>query len=457
MTSTRAYPPWDLRQQAAETLCATEADVRLAITHALTTTSKVCTLRIARTMSITAPFTLPSGLRGCRILGTPGVRIYPTGPLAALFTIKCSDVEIVGLRADSASGKVITAFATLDPLSTTDRLTIERCKFNGGSLVMGQSTGSTFMARILDNDISDDFGVGGAGIVLAGQYWCIEGNTIIGKAAAITLVGATSGLARIFGNALGGGAVDLSAGNGTSILGVNPNAGAKTLAAGDLDLDVLSPGRLIRAPQVLTAGVSYAKPAGCKSIVVELVGGGGGGGGCSSAASSGACGGGGASGAYASKRYDVSALAGPFTYAIGAAGLAGTNAGGTGGNGGDTTFTDGTTLVTAKGGLGGVGEAAGTAAAFVAGGAGQLSTLGDLNGAGSPGEYAQRLSGTAAVSGGGGSSEWGGGGLARTTAGAGNAGAGIGGGGGGALVLSASAAAIGGAGSAGALRIWEFT
>jgi hypothetical protein len=42
---------------------------------------------------------------------------------------------------------------------------------------------------------------------------------------------------------------------------------------------ITAAGQLLRAPQVLTSGVSYTAPANCTSIYVEAIGGGGGGGG----------------------------------------------------------------------------------------------------------------------------------------------------------------------------------
>jgi hypothetical protein len=216
----------------------------------------------------------------------------------------------------------------------------------------------------------------------------------------------------------------------------------------------LSTGRLIRAPQILTSGTSYAPPVGCTAIEVECVAGGGGGGGCTSSASNGAAGAGGASGGFVSKYFANP----PATcaYAIGAAGTAGANTGGTGGTGGDSTFTVSGTTITAKGGLGGVGMVFGTTVLTSAGGAGVISTNGDLNGSGDPGDPGIRMSGTIGASGPGGSSQYGAGGAGRTTGGAGNVGVGPGSGGGGGLVLNGSGAVIGGAGTAGIIRIWEY-
>lgn len=227
-------------------------------------------------------------------------------------------------------------------------------------------------------------------------------------------------------------------------------------ATGALKTTGVGPGRLIRKPQVLTAGTTYNPPAGCNAIRVRLLAGGGGGGGTTSVAVSAAVGAGGASGGYAEKYYANPPAA--CTYAIGAGGTAGAATGGTGGTGGNTTFTDGTTLVTANGGLGGTGEAGGTVAAAVLGGAAPaVSTNGDLNGTGAPGQQGNRITGLVGGSGAGASSPFGGGGNGLIAQGAGNAATGFGSGGGGGCTLNGGAAVTGGAGSPGAIIVEEYT
>jgi hypothetical protein len=217
-------------------------------------------------------------------------------------------------------------------------------------------------------------------------------------------------------------------------------------------------GRYIKTTVYSSGSANHTTDAKASKLKVRLVAGGGGGGGCSSAASSAACGGGGGGGGYAEKDFDVSPST-AYAYAVGAAGSAGANTGGTGGTGGNSTFTVGGVTVTAFGGAGGVGMAAATTADSLAGGGagGATSTNGDVNGAGHPGDYGIRRSGTIAVSGNGGSTRNGGGGVGRTAAGVGNAGNGEGAGGGGGLVLNASAAVLGGAGASGVIIVEEYT
>ncbi|HVQ52654.1 MAG TPA: hypothetical protein VMS92_21675, partial [Mycobacterium sp.] len=211
---------------------------------------------------------------------------------------------------------------------------------------------------------------------------------------------------------------------------------------GSIKTTGLGPGRLIRAPQVLTSGTSYNPPAGCNGIMVELVGAGGGGGGVAAAAAGQiALAVGGGSGGYAARFYANPPAA--CTYAIGAAGVAGNNAGAVAGTGGATTFTDGTTLVTANGGIGAPASiATGTTDVWSLGGAGAaISTNGNVNQGGQPGDPANRCVNTGlanqGISGSGGPGPWGGQGIGRITTGAGNnAVANSGAGGGGALALA---------------------
>ena len=99
---------------------------------------------------------------------------------------------------------------------------------------------------------------------------------------------------------------------------------------------------------------TYTPPTGCRAIRVRGVGGGGGGGGADGQGASTAVASLGAAGA---GWFDLtlSALAGSYSYAIGAGGTAGAATGGNGGNGGNTTFGDGTDTATANGSTGGVG------------------------------------------------------------------------------------------------------
>jgi hypothetical protein len=211
-------------------------------------------------------------------------------------------------------------------------------------------------------------------------------------------------------------------------------------------------GRYLRTT-ILTSGTSYTTGPDVNTIFARLIGGGGQGGGC--AATIGCVGSGGGSGGYAEKTFGVSPNT-AYAYAIGAGGTSGA-AGANGQAGGDTTLTVGATTVTAKGGAGGIN---GTSIAVpVLGGAGGLvSTNGDVNTPGTPGE-ACITTGTAANnrSGSGASSLAGGGANAvlEATNTAGTAAGGIGSGGSGAATSAATARA-GGAGSNGVIMIDEY-
>jgi hypothetical protein len=214
-------------------------------------------------------------------------------------------------------------------------------------------------------------------------------------------------------------------------------------------------GNWLKTTVILTGTVTFTTLAGTHTIFCRGVAGGGGGGGCSWAASNFAFGGGGAGGGYFEKTFAVTPLT-AYTVAVGVNGTAGANTGGTGGTGGDTTIAVGGVTVTAKGGLGGVGMVTGATLIFALGGAhGTISTNGDLNGAGAPGNPGIRHSGLLGCSGAGGSSDLGGGGgEGKNAHSVGIAGLGYGAGGGGGAAMTA--AVLGGVGTEGVLVIDEF-
>lgn len=206
---------------------------------------------------------------------------------------------------------------------------------------------------------------------------------------------------------------------------------------------------------VLTAGTTFTTSASTNSIFIRVQGGGGGGGGCSSLGAAAAAAGGGGGGGYAEKTFAVTPSTN-YTYAIGAAGAGVSNAAGA--NGGNSTFAVGATTVTAFGGTGGPVATAATTLTTRAGGAGGVvSTNGDLNSAGMPGNYGVVLIvATPIVAAGcGGSSDFGGGGLGIVAVGNGNNGAGFGGGGGGSAT-GAAAVRTGGNGTAGVIIVDQY-
>lgn len=237
---------------------------------------------------------------------------------------------------------------------------------------------------------------------------------------------------------------------------IQPGTSSTFLSGTGIFTVPLSGGRYL-GTTVLTSGTSFTTGASTNRLKLRLVGAGAGGGGVTSAVGAGGAGGGGAAGSYAERVFAVSPNT-AYTYAIGAAGTAGANTGGTGGTGGNTTFAVGATTVTCPGGLGGVGQVAGTSTVFVAGGAaGAVSTNGDLNSAGAPGENAVRVSSLEVSAGNGGSSQFGAGGIGAIAPGAGATATGFGAGGSGGVVENNSGAAAGGVGSAGVIVVEEFS
>ena len=207
---------------------------------------------------------------------------------------------------------------------------------------------------------------------------------------------------------------------------------------------------------VLTSGTSFTTGSLTNKIFIRVQAGGGAGGGGATAAVSASAGGGGSAGGYAEKTFTV-APSTAYTYAIGAAGAAGAAGANDGLVGGNSTFAVGATTVTAFGGLGGIGMAATTTVTSVLGGASPaISTNGDVNTGGEPGDPGIAFTGLLANSGAGGSSIFGSGGNGRITAGTGAIGVGNGAGGSGGVVLNGSSAVAGGVGLAGIIVVDEY-
>lgn len=211
--------------------------------------------------------------------------------------------------------------------------------------------------------------------------------------------------------------------------------------------------------QYLKTGTTYTPTTGTNTIVIDMVGGGGGGGAVPASSSSSSSGSGGGAGGRLIKR--ITSVSGTYTYSIGgggAGGVAGTNNGSTGGN---TTFVNGATTYTAYGGGGGYGDGTHTSsigASQPGGSGGAVSTNGDINTGGMPGNPGFTFTTTYQSSGTGGSTLYGGGGVGMVTiTGAGNNATGYGAGGGGAAssVISTTAKA-GGNGTQGIIIVYEY-
>jgi hypothetical protein len=208
---------------------------------------------------------------------------------------------------------------------------------------------------------------------------------------------------------------------------------------------------------VLTGNSSGAAPFTTSpytnTIHVRLAGAGGSGGGSITAATSGSAGGGGASGGYAEKLFAVSPST-TYAYAIGqnVLGVSGAN----GVAGGNSTFTVGGVTVTAFGGPGGTTSTGSTLGANLGGASPAVSTNGDLNCGGDPGDPGIILSAAVVMSGAGGSwTRFGVGGSPRNTQAAG-VGGGIASGGSGGALVSAGASNAGGSSFYGFIVVEEY-
>ncbi len=250
-------------------------------------------------------------------------------------------------------------------------------------------------------------------------------------------------------NALG--AIDLLQEDGTALVADDLISGIALIASfrsGTNDFRILGfsngvvENAKITQQQFRVAGFgTWTKPAGVKSIILEMVGGGGGGGNSGTTANRG--GGGGGSGGYVRETFDVTGVA-SSAFIVGAGGVSQAT-------GSSTSFTLSTS--TALGGIGGQigtggrdgGEGGGTSGGTAA----SLRIKGNGGGSGA-GSTA-----TGGYGGAGGAGYFGGGARGRANSGAGYDGLNGGGGGGGAATAAGNLT-IGGPGSDGVVLVTEY-
>ena len=207
--------------------------------------------------------------------------------------------------------------------------------------------------------------------------------------------------------------------------------------------------------QVITASGTWNRPAGAKSVRVQVQAGGGAGGGAPVTAASQVSGGTGAQGgAYAEQLFDAGALSSSVTVTVGAGGTAASGA--AGGDGGASSFG---ASVTAAGGAGGTINGSGGTPFTAMGPTDAQATVGAIQIPGTPGGFCARLGSVTGqlIPGQGGGSHLGSGGAGGALVGAaGNPGRGYGGGGGGAANPPSSTAKAGGAGAAGVVIVTTY-
>lgn len=216
-----------------------------------------------------------------------------------------------------------------------------------------------------------------------------------------------------------------------------------------------SVGRFLRTT-ILSGSGNHTVSNATTQIFVRVQAAGGGGGGCTSVAAAASAAGGGGAGGYAEKTFSVTPGA-AYAYVVGTAGAGASGA--AGGNGGDSTFAVAGTTVSAKGGAGAVvATALTTLSAYSGGAGGAISTSGDVNSSGQPGDPGLTLIVATPIvaAGNGGSAPFGGGGKALVVVGNGNNAIGFGGGGAGAAT-GASTVRTGGNGSAGTIIVDEYS
>lgn len=215
-------------------------------------------------------------------------------------------------------------------------------------------------------------------------------------------------------------------------------------------------GYILSTITTFAASGTWTKPAGCRAVMVEIVGGGGGGGGATNVGSGASAGGGGGAGGYC--RRFVTSPGATETVTIGALGGGGTGGatGGAGSAGGNSSFGSWCTANGGSAGSAGTPKNTGVAAGAIANGG--TAASGDINLPGGTG-YSGTILGSipASYGGTGGNSYFGQGGYSGYSGGSGGtppAGA-YGAGGGGGAENSASGRA-GGNGVIGVAFVYEY-
>lgn len=315
-----------------------------------------------------------------KVSGQTGVTVA-NGKKAIVYNNGTDIVEVVNAPVTEAGTQTLTNKTLTTPVlsGTASGTTAGRLGYLSGALSYG--TGSvqrtvvnTDEAQTLTNKtLTTPVLSGTASGTTAGAVGYLSGalsygtgsvqRTVVNTDEAQTLTNKTWN-GNAIGAAYGGtGATTLTAnnvilGNGTSAVQfVAPGTNGNLLTSnGTTWTSAAAPattGRLLRAPQFLTSGTTYTTPAGCTNIYVEMMGGGGGGGGCNSNGP-----GGGGGNAILAWKYVTVSPSTAYTIAVGAGGTG--VSGAAGNNGGNTTITVGATTYTSGGGGGGAGSATST-------------------------------------------------------------------------------------------------
>jgi hypothetical protein len=237
---------------------------------------------------------------------------------------------------------------------------------------------------------------------------------------------------------------------------VTTGVGASLANAANSDIDLVLPGRLLREPQILTAGTAISHPAGTRAIRIRGVAGGGAGGGCDAAA--GSVGAAGSAGTYGERWIVLASLSSTYVVGAGGAGVSGA----AGADGTLSSFTHNAVTTSLSPGNGGAFLAGGaTVARAIGGGSPNSGTNCDLTIRGQKGGDALRVVAATVplICGPGGSSPLGDGAGMRCTVGNADSGPdahGFGAGGGGRVNGTSASAGAGGNGSPGVWIVEEY-
>lgn len=240
----------------------------------------------------------------------------------------------------------------------------------------------------------------------SGTYWKMFGNVRIGGNT--VTVTDTDGDINI--EPSGAGDINLTVDDGDVNLIADEGDVNLTSTSGTVNKNGLEIASLQITRQVFSADGTWTKPAGCRSVFIQVVGAGGGGGGTNDLASGGQ---GGGAGEYREGYFDVTdPLLVSATVTIGSGGAGSTASGG---NGSTSSFisNDSAISITCAGGTGGSGAVTAGSNTILSRNGGSGGSGGDLNINGGDGSNGFGRSSALAIGGTGGASYFGGGGAGR--------------------------------------------
>lgn len=240
VAASRAYGPWDARQQRSIRYAYSEDDFRRFITLFTQEAALVGGLPfsgggivIAGPMSVTKPLVIPAGCGGLTIFAPARYPIYPVGVLDTLFDVRATLVTIRDLFCASRSASnMFTTFVTvgagganhlrvLDNYVVADRVYVE------------SAANAPNDCMVRDNVQSKINATHAAPIVVHGGRTKVHGNSVTDGGGDGITVGAGGDFCSIKGNDLRGADITTTASDGSNAVDGNTQCGTLTLHGAD--------------------------------------------------------------------------------------------------------------------------------------------------------------------------------------------------------------------------------